>query len=88
MMTSVNDRAGAEEEERFEEAVRDQVHDAGRDTTDAKGDHHQSQLRDGGVGENAFNIELGKGDERSHQGGDHTDPYDYGQGWCYAIDPA
>ncbi len=78
-MTSVNDRAGAEEQERFEEAVRDQVHDAGSNTTDAEGDHHQSQLRDGGIGENAFDVELRERDERRHQGGDHAGPHDHGQ---------
>ena len=88
VMASVNDRAGTEKQERFEEAVCDQVHDAGSDTTNAEGDHHQSQLGDGGVGENAFDVELGERDERSHQGCDYADPYDHSQRRCYAIDPA
>ena len=46
-MKSVNDGAGAEKEQRFEKAMRDQVHDPGRDATDAERDHHQAKLRDG-----------------------------------------
>ena len=34
VMKSVNDRARTEEEQCFEEAMRDQVHDPGRDATD------------------------------------------------------
>src|SRR5438046_6861078 len=46
LVTAVNDRAGAKEQERFEKAVRDQVHHACRDTTYAEGDHYKSHLRD------------------------------------------
>ena len=85
-MTSVNDRAGTKEKKRFEKAVRDQVHDAGGNTTNAQGNHHQSQLRDGGVGENAFDVELRERDKRRHQGCDHADPHNDGQRRCYATD--
>ena len=66
----MNDGAGTEKEQRFEKAMRDQVHDPGRDTADAERDHHQAELRDGGVSEDAFNVELREGDERRHQRGD------------------
>ena len=45
VVTAVNDRAGAEKQKRFEKPMRDQVHNAGRNTTDAERDHHQAQLR-------------------------------------------
>ncbi len=35
VMTAVNDRAGAEKQQRFEKAVCDQMHDSGRDAADA-----------------------------------------------------
>src|SRR6266404_3461402 len=47
MMKSVNDGASTEKEQRFEKAMRDQMHDPGRDTTDTERDHHQAKLRDG-----------------------------------------
>src|SRR5262249_11485987 len=79
VMKAVNDGAGAKEEERFEKAMRDQMHNAGGNAADSERDHHQSELRDGGIGENAFDIELCQGDERSHQRSHDTDRYDYGE---------
>ena len=66
MMEAVDDRAGTEKQERFEKAVGQKVHDARGDAADSERYHHQSQLRDGGISENAFDIELRQGDERSH----------------------
>ena len=73
-MAAVNDRAGAEKEQRFEKAVRDQMHDPGRDAADAERHHHQAKLRNGGVGEDAFDVGLRDGDERGQQRGDDADP--------------
>src|SRR5947208_15228266 len=44
-MTSVNDRAGAEEQKRFEKSMREQVHDAGCHAAHAQRNHHQTKLR-------------------------------------------
>ena len=87
-MTAVNDRAGAEEEQRLEKAVREQMHDAGRDAAHAERHHHQAQLRDGGVGEDAFDVGLRERDERRHQRGDDADPDDHGERRRHAVDRA
>src|SRR4051812_33811134 len=47
VMRLVDDRAGAEEEQRFEKSMGEQMHDAGGDAPDAERDHHQAELRDG-----------------------------------------
>jgi hypothetical protein len=87
-MATVNDRAGAEEEERLEKTVREQVHDAGRDAANAKRNHHQAKLRNGRVSEDAFNVSLRDRDERSHERGNDTDPNDDSQRWRDAINRA
>ena len=60
---AVNDGASTEEEQRLEEGVRDEVEHADCGATDAEADHHVTELRDGGVGEDAFDVVLRDGDE-------------------------
>ena len=43
VVAAVNDRAGAEEQERLEKTVGEQMHDAGRDAAHAERDHHQAR---------------------------------------------
>jgi len=43
-MASVNNGACAEEKERFEKAVREQVQDACSNTAHTQGDHHQTEF--------------------------------------------
>ena len=45
VMTTVNHRACAEKQKRLEKTVREQMHDPGRYTADAKRHHHQAELR-------------------------------------------
>ena len=76
LVTAVNDRAGAEEEQRLEERVREQMEHPDRDATDAKAHEHEPELRHGGVSENAFDVRLRHSDERGEQRGDGADPSD------------
>ena len=61
-MAAVDDRAGAEEQQRLEERVGDQMEHAHRHAADAEAHHHVAELRDGGVGEDAFDVVLRDGD--------------------------
>ena len=54
----MDDRAGGEEEQRLEEGVRDEVEDGGGVGSDAAGQEHVAELRDGGVGEHALDVGL------------------------------
>ena len=72
----MDDGACAEEEEGLEEGVGDEVEDADGDSADAEAHHHVAELGDGGVGEDAFDIELGDGDGGAEDGGDGADPGD------------
>ena len=51
---SVNYRAGAEEEEALKEGVRDEMEQAGDPAAEAEGEHHEAELADGRVSEDAF----------------------------------
>ena len=88
VMRRVNDRAGAEEQERFEKSVGEEVHDAGRDAAHAERYHHQAQLRDGGVSQDAFDVCLGDRNQRRHQRCDNADPDHDGERRRDAIDRA
>ena len=73
---AVDDGACAEEEQRFEEGVGDEVEHADGGATDAEAHHHVAELGDGGVGEDALDVPLRGGDERAEDGGDGADPGD------------
>ena len=73
----MNHRARAEEEQGFEERVREQVEDSHPVRTDAERQEHVSKLADGRVGEHALDIILHQPDrrgeyrgERAHRGHD------------------
>ena len=78
-VAAVDDRARAQEEQRFEERVGDEVEHADGDAADAEADHHVAELRDGGVGEDALDVVLRDGDECAEEGGDGADPGDDGE---------
>ena len=54
----VDHRTGGEEQERLEEAVREQVQEAGARRAGARGGHHVSELRDRRVREHALDVAL------------------------------
>ena len=77
-MHRVNDRAGAQEQSRLEEAVREQVHDregvAGR--AEAGGQHHVADLAHRRRRQRALDVVLGAADERAEEQSDGADDDD------------
>ena len=73
---AVDDGAGAEEEQGFEEGVGDEVEHADGGAADAEAHHHVAELGDGGVGEDALDVLLRDGDGGGEEGGDGADPGD------------
>ena len=73
----MNDGPGREEEQRFEERMREQVEDAGGIGSNSAGHEHISKLRDGGVREDTLDVVLhhadGRGEDRCS--GAHTGDY-------------
>ena len=57
-VNGVDDAAGAEEEERLEEGVGDEVEVARERRAGAQRRHHEAQLRAGGVREHALDVGL------------------------------
>ena len=72
----VDHRAGAEEEQRLEQAVREQVEEAGGREARADRRHHVAELRDGGVGEHALDVVLHAREHRGQQRRERADPRD------------
>ena len=73
---AVDDRACAQEQQRFEKRVGDEMEHADGGAADSEADHHVAELRNGGVGEDALDVVLSDGDERAEEGGDGADPGD------------
>ena len=69
----VDQRAGAEEEEGFEEGVGEEMEDARRPRPDTEGHHHVAQLADRRVGEDALDVVLHEGKKRPDDHGDAAD---------------
>ena len=74
LMAAVNHRAGAEEQQRLEERVRDEMEHAHRHAADAQAHHHVAELRNGGVSEDALDVVLRDGDGGGEDRGDRADP--------------
>jgi hypothetical protein len=68
----VNHAARRKEQQAFEERVRHQVEHAGSVGADAEAQEHVAQLRDGGVGENFFDVRLHQADGRGVERGERA----------------
>ncbi len=69
----VDHRAGAEEQQRLEEGVGEQVEHAGLVGADAAGDEHVAELRAGRIGDDALDVVLHQADGRREERGDRAD---------------
>ena len=76
----MDDAAGGEEEQTLEEGVGHEVKDAGRVVSDAAGQEHVAELRDGGVSEDALDVVLDHADGGGEERGCGSDAGDYGEG--------
>ena len=72
----VVDAAGAEEQQRLEEGVREQVEDCRAVSARAEREHHIAQLTYGGVGENALDVVRHESHGCGEYGGDAADDGD------------
>ena len=65
VLDPMDDRTRAQEEQRFEEGVCDQVEGCCDIAANPEGGDHEAKLRDGGIGQDAFDIIL----RHSNRGG-------------------
>jgi hypothetical protein len=72
-MHGVDDGAGAQEQQRLEEGVGEEVEDAGRVGADAAGHEHVAELRAGRVGDHALDVVLHEADGGGEEGGHRAD---------------
>ncbi len=73
-----DDRTGGEEQQRFEEGMRDQVEHAGHEGAHPDRSHHETQLRDGGIGQDFLDVILPDGNRGREQGCDGAHQCDGG----------
>ena len=66
-------RPRTEEEERLEETVGEQVEYPRGEAERAHREDHEAELADGGVGEGAFEVVLGEGEDSAEEGGEQPD---------------
>ena len=73
----MHDRAGTEEKAGLEEGVGEQMEDAAREVAGTDAHEHETELTDGGVGEDLLEVVLAQGDhgreergQRAHTGHD------------------
>ncbi len=76
---AVDDRAGAEEQQRLEEGVGHQVEDAGREGADPAAQEHVAELADRRVGEHALDVVLHEADGGGEDRGERADDRDRGE---------
>ncbi len=69
----MDDRAGAEEEQRLEEGVREEVEDRRAIGADAERHEHVAELRAGRIGDDALDVVLHETDGCREEGGDRAD---------------
>ena len=67
VMAAMNDAAGAEEEQRLEESVRDEMEQPCHPAADAKRQHHVAELADGRVGQHLLDVGHDDGNGRRHE---------------------
>ena len=75
---AVDDRARAQEEQRFEEGVHEQVEDGGDPGANAQGGEHEPELGDGRIGQDFFDVVLGYSDGGGEQSCERADESDKG----------
>ncbi len=69
----VDHRAGAEEQQRLEEGVREEVEDAGRVGAEAEGGEHVAELRARRIGDDALDVVLDEADGGGEERRDDAD---------------
>ena len=74
----VHHRAGAEEQARLEERVREHVEEAGRERAAADGREHEAELAHRGVRQHLLDVVLHAADRRGEQRGQRADHGDHG----------
>ncbi len=79
VMEHDDDGTGAEEEQRLEERVGEKMEHGRVARGEAHRHDHVAELRKRGVGEDAFDVVLLRGDEAGHDRGDDADPGDHGE---------
>ena len=75
----IDDRAGAEEQQRLEKRVREKMEHRRFARREPDRHHHVAELRERGVGEDAFDVVLLRRHQRGEQRGDGADPGDHVQ---------
>ena len=76
MVKADNDRAGRKKQERFEKRVREKMKHGRFIRNEPDRHEHVTELRDGGIGEDPFDVGLLCRDQRAEQRGDCSDPRD------------
>ena len=67
VMAAVDDAAGAEEQQRLEEGVREQVQQARDPAADAEREHHEAELADRRIGQHLLDVGGDDGDGRGDE---------------------
>ena len=68
--------AGAEEQQRLEEGMGEEMEDAGAVGADALGNEHVAELRAGRIGDDALDVVLHQADGGGEEGGGGADDGD------------
>ena len=79
MVHRVDHRAGAEEQQRLEEGVGEEVEHRRAIGADAGGEEHVAELRAGRISDHPLDVVLHRADRRGEQGGRGADEGDDGE---------